>query len=78
MHVCERGQSTKGFVTFQPEPEEPKPVETAPEFLATLEPVKVKEGETVTLICRVTGTPQPELTWLVEKRRIVEVKNRSV
>ena len=59
-------------------PEEPKPVEKAPEFLVMLEPVKVKEGEPVTLTCQVTGSPEPELTWLVEKRQIVPVKNRSV
>ena len=53
-------------------------MEKAPEFLVMLEPVKVKEGEPITLTCQVTGSPEPELTWLVEKRQIVPVKNRSV
>ena len=41
----------------------PEPQGSPPEFIITVQPSKVKEGETAEFNCRVLGDPAPELTW---------------
>ena len=45
------------------EPEKEEPLGAAPEFVVSLQPCHVKEGETAEFTCQVTGEPTPELTW---------------
>ena len=40
-----------------------EPLGTAPEFVVSLQPCVLTEGETAEFTCQVTGEPTPELTW---------------
>lgn len=37
----------------------------------------VREGETISLVCNVTGIPQPTVTWYRQKRHEGGVKERK-
>lgn len=52
--------------------------EEAPEFVEMLQPQRVKDGERVTMTCRVIGTPFPEITWQHNEEIITESSDFEV
>ena len=49
--------------TATPETEKVQPTVVAPEFVLSVADIATKEGESVTLTCKVKGEPTPEITW---------------
>ena len=46
----------------------------APKFTQPLESVEVTEGSGTTLECKVTGTPEPNITWFKDGESVTDVK----
>ena len=41
-----------------------------PEFTQTLNDLKIRDGDTLTLTCQVTGDPEPQITWSKNDKKI--------
>ena len=50
-----------------------KPQGEAPKFSQPLESVEVMEGASATLECKVTGTPEPSITWFKDGTSVADV-----
>lgn len=61
---------SRADIFLQPKPRKLGEVGEAPRFTEDLVPLSVTEGDSVNLTCRVTGEPQPRVTWFRNDRPV--------